>query len=484
MMPAKTHSNRHLSEDYQTACCDEAERVFDFRSKGMSQHPVVIWETHTNKPLVWVVPDLLTQNEYQYVLEQIHQPPSTSTTNAPMLFGKNIPHKLQLADFWMDGKKEGLSSVLLPRIQHEYQQHSEKNSNSQKAATDEFTDNAIHSVISGWRIVKLTEDEEFPAHQDGMDQDHDESTQQVSVSTHSVILDFVSRTTETAELEHPKSGAIRFYYRQYPFDGPYHYRVDVYVPPGWAIIMAQRADLWYAFQPNPDPTSSVCRYVAQTGLLQQLPSGMTVETLRHGGPVTFSLGPGLMELLEAEAEAGLGDGSPRGWGQQSIDPKATLWRLGKPLMYARSNPATARSKYVASRDNILPGLAKERRWSMVNQTNTTESILEKARRRKSLQFEVDPVRNQVSYSVHPNLPKKQYKNDEKNECDSVTSRTVEIMDFSESYRSEDESFVIHAVAAAIGQSHDHQRRQPSIQVTRKPKRDSKVGKLVEAFQSS
>ena len=520
--------------DYQTARRDEADRVFDFRhtnrkvtNKNSTIHNsrntanVVVWETHTNKPLVWVIPNLLTREEYQDVLQQLQDQEELATFS----FGKDMPQELCVKNWWFDGihddePDENLSKALLPRIRHGFCQLKEQCRDYFRGAITENNDETdnikeIHSVNPNWKVLKLQVGEEFPAHQDAMDSMHDPNRGVFAVSTHSILLDFQEETkreesTEghndnTAEMStENNSGAIRFYYRQYPFDGPYDYCVDVHVPPGWAIIMEQRVDLVYAIQPfhqssNDNKHYSVeqqspCRYVAQAGILKELAPGQTVESLRRGcgGATTFSLGPGLMTLFEAEAEICNGEDAPRGWGQHSFNPKAIMWKDGRPLLYADASAILHQSKRLS-----LPGLERERRWSMIQQPTIDESIREKTRRRRnSIQCQVDPLRKRVSYVASPPPEKRNHAKDlrrqRRHQChkkhmmsdnmdDSVTSATA---DFSESFRSlDDESFIFQGTFSNF-QQQPQQRRRSSIQVTRKPREDSIVGQLVQVFQAT
>ena len=526
-MKANNYSNsnnhHHLSDDeIQAAFHDEADHVLDFRSEKLSQNPVVVWETHTNKPLVWVIPDLLTRDEYHYVLGQMHPQDkdndiaSSSTISSDqghtrLLFGKDIPHNLRALDW--DGNTEPLSTALQPRLQHEYQRHT---STYHKNDIDPMNlTNTIHSVHPTWRVLQLKEGEEFPAHQDGMDQAHDINSNinngagVFAASTHSILLEFVvpgdldsDADSNAAEIQRQQQpgGATRFFYRKYPFDGPYDHCVDVYLPPGWAFIMEQRADLWYALrshtcrkhnnsndsQKQQQPLQQQCRYVAQTGLLKQVPPGETVESMRQGARGTFSLGPGLTELFQAHAaEACHDEAAPLEWGEHSYNPKATMWEHGRPLIYTHSTTTTT-TNFHQQRQKSLPGLAKEPGSSMVNQTTTNlnESVRERVRRRNSLQRQVDPIHNRVLYGLpSPNKNHAKMVSGVYFGGDSVTSRTADF-DYSESHQSlEDEPLAVATSHPSDAQQVQvQQRRLSSIQVTRKPCRDSIVGKLVKVFQ--
>jgi hypothetical protein len=432
-----------LSDEYIAANADEADRICDYRnSKNLD--PVILRDRSTHQPLAWVVPQVMSPEECQHILQ---------TVQNLSAYGKDMPHKLKI-NHW-DGQRNlvDLSKVLLPRLQHDFEEkHDCKNNKIIKKKAKEGT--MVDSISPSWRVVKLEPGEEFPAHQDAMDSVH--KKHKYSVSTHSVLLDLTTASSSTVQ-----GGATRLYCRQKPTDGPYDYAIDVYIPNDWALIVKQHKDLWYAGQASVAVTKDdkkqsskskpACRYILQTGLMKTLPDGATVESLRGRSSTAFVLGPGLLEFLEEEAELanyGCDSGAPRGWGRHSNNPKTTLWKDGRPLV--KIDPAAVQRV-------PAPGLCKERRWSIVNQETLNEETRRQSQRRRSSVQVVDPIRKRCSLV------------DKKDLLDHTETSHTDL-DMSESYRAEDD------VVSAAGKT-------PSYKVTRKPREDSMVGRLMKVFQS-
>jgi len=534
-----------LSEAYQVACCQEADEIFDFRqndhglflgssSTHLSKNPaVIVWETHNNKPLAWVVPNLLTEEEYKDALRQLL---ARQSCNGSSGFGKDMPLDLLVKNWWSeddnadqgvgeDASSTTLSRAVFPRLQYELNQLRESirsEFRGEQAGDDDENESIsnIHSVTQKWRVLTFESGHEFPAHQDAMESRRCSINGQFVASKYSVLLDFQGTRREPNtnakaydgqenDKQGLREGAIRFYYRQYSFDGPYDYSVDVHVPQGWSIVMEQRADLWYAIQPyHCEDVLQPYRFVAQASLLCEVPFGQTVESMRsERGNTTFRLGPGLMSLFEEEAEVQNGEHAPRGWEQHSFNPKATMWREGRPILHADYDTIIHQQKRLS-----LSGLDKERRFSTVNQRKVEQSIRESSRRRNSVQLPVGPVHKRLSCTTssckvnthnltavgHHRMQELRRKLQnghcaDNDDCIILDDECMTILtaDVSESLRSlEEESITFHDTSSSSQKSHqdlcqEQQMSHRSItQVTRKPRKNSMVGQLAQAFEST
>ncbi|CAB9526704.1 expressed unknown protein [Seminavis robusta] len=477
---------------YAEACSREADKVFNFEKelKELKYH-VVVHETHTNRPIAWVVPNLMTREECDCVMDQVEC--------QGVLYGKEIPHQFHVKDiFDENGGMQPLSDALFPRLQYDY--HLLKSLRSNNADISD----QVHTVSKNWRVLKLTAGQEFPAHLDAMD--IVKKGEECSVSTHSVLLDFHRGCT----------GAIRFYYRQYPSDGPYEYCVDVNLPKGWAVVMEQRPDLWYAVQPM-QPLHDVqqtapTRYVAQVGMLQTLEPGQLFEDMRRGCPPAFTLGPGLFELMEEEVERHRGEEAPRGWGEHAVSPKSTLWKEGRPII--------ARPKRLERRHSTT-GMLRER---PVNESKKEDDASAKAARKKptrrmSLQAQVDQIQEQLKHVEGRTLvidkSSKKKKDKGQSKAKKIQASIQErlgssLVDFStvgrervarrqslgiqhvtiqeKPFDGNDSATSITADFSESGLMEDCSLvstggRRKMIQHTRKPRKESIVGKLMNSFQN-
>jgi hypothetical protein len=496
-----------LAKAYRVAASGDAARVFRFDDEKALKYHVLIHETHTNKPLVWAVPNLCTRDECDLLLEQ---------AECLNIYGKEVSQMLLVKDMFDDhGGMEPLSDALLPRLQHDYNLHKSLRGNNEDVSDQ------VDVVSPKWRVLKLNVDEEFPAHIDGMDSVHQDC--KCAVSTHSVLLEFQKGAS--------KGGAIRLYYRRYSWDGPYEYSVDVHLPQGWALVVEQRPDLWYALQ-SMQPLHDVqqqapVRYFAQAGMLQTLEEGQTAEEMRKGASGTFSLAPGLFAFLGDELERCHGE--YRGWGEYAVNPKSTLWKAGRPIIPGKPE------QNALQRRHSTTGLLCERYNEKSDAQSTNTATHKKPVRRQSLTAQVDPIHGSVAYvegrrptipksvptrrqarpSLHSSMPDLMTEGGDQstvgrervqrrhslaapvrtqvsyvlpqpaanqnktkvhpfNGDDSHTSITA---DFSISEAGVEDDIIGPVPSLKKGRRH-------SVGVTRKPRKDSMVGKLMSAFQTS
>jgi hypothetical protein len=116
------------------------------------------------------------------------------------------------------------------------------------------------------------------------------------------------------------------------------------------------------------------------------------------------------------------------------------------------------------------GLAKEKRWSIVDSNQLQHDVRRNSQLRKSLQSHVDPIRKHVSYVDKPGLGGSSHHSVKKNNLSdehSVTSHTE-----LSSSREEDPI----TITAALRKDYK------PYEVTRKPRENSLVGQLSQVFQ--
>mgnify|MGYP005846741869 CR=1 FL=1 len=460
----------YLSDIYIAASQEPAEQVYDYCSIKAPIKSVILRNIE-DEPLVWVVPNLISPEECDRLFQ----------TLGGCAFGKDLPQSLSLANSNKEedpqSSSSDLSQILLPRLQadlesKEHLQH--ENEPATSSGCPNFS--PLQSVSSKWRILKLEDDQEFPAHQDGMESYHTANVKDFCVSTHSVLLPL--------QKSHDTTAAIRLYYRiNSPVEKcPYGNSIDILVPNGYGIVLEQHKDLFYAAQAltasnnNKEHKGSI-RYLAQASLMRTLPKEETMEFLRGGAATTFTLGPGLLDLMEEEAEITYGSASPIGWGRH-FNPKATLWRKGRPII--KTDPS------ILSQQRLSLGLINEQKWSIVNRNTVNEEIRRKSQRRKSHKSQVDPVRKRVSYVDKESDTLLHHQRSDH----SRRGSTASVHKKKDPIAMDDHSVTSHTEISTSREDEDpvtitmssKRRDYKPYEVTRKPHEQSLVGTLVKFFQ--